>query len=410
MRVEVQTRVPPLQRCDIMRAPFGMHSPEGLAAVKAAAPLSGMPCMASPKGECRTTPTLRTYASADSFNDTLTTANSLTPYDSVMNTPMSEAGISINSIAGVQTSPRGSMPFVSHRDIPTTNTFEKSFDDWDNKSYNQYTIISEVGRGSFSKVKLAYDNNTDLATAIKVMDRAHATKTAEIEILRRMDHPNVVSLFEVIDDPAVDKVYMALEFVSEGPLGMIQCDGTLSIGATPDARIREILRDVAAGLEHVHAAGVVHRDLKPENLLVDRDGLVKLSDFNVSSQDPLSSSRSHGTIAFNPPEAGWCEDRKRMVDPYAVDLWALGVTLYTLRYGRLPFHANCYKGLMQLIGHSTPAFPALPGAEADLDALLPELLEKNPVLRATLPRVARCRFLKRGGDHGKPAALVAKRG
>lgn len=100
----------------------------------------------------------------------------------------------------------------------------------------------------------------------------------EIAIMKRLNHPNVVKLYEVINDPNEDRLFLVMEYMENGA---VQKDSR-NLESLPEAIVRKYLRDVLAGLEYLHTQRVIHRDLKPENLLVAQDGTVKISDFGVS--------------------------------------------------------------------------------------------------------------------------------
>ncbi|KAJ3064671.1 hypothetical protein HDU98_011943, partial [Podochytrium sp. JEL0797] len=231
----------------------------------------------------------------------------------------------------------------------------KSLDVHGSKLINQYTVIREIGRGVHGKVKMAVDGEDGSLWAIKILDKrakkrfqnrfafSHqqrppppnntnpsndATPSSpptvfdainhaqlqkvkrEIAILKKINHPNVVGLREVIDDPEAEKMYLVLEYMAGGELEWrnMDYDPAKPILTLFDAR--RILRDVISGLEYLHHNGIIHRDIKPANLLTtstttdDTHRCVKISDFGVSvfldRADPEAARRELGRTAGSP--------------------------------------------------------------------------------------------------------------
>eukprot|EP00760_Papus_ankaliazontas_P021791 PhM_4_TR18737/c7_g2_i1/m.65852/K07359/CAMKK2; calcium/calmodulin-dependent protein kinase kinase 2 len=151
-----------------------------------------------------------------------------------------------------------------------------------NKVINNYVVITEIGRGSYAKVKLAINTNDETPVAMKVL-RRHRKRVEhmeavrkEIEIMSKRQHPNIVALHAVIDDPNSEKVYMVLEYVPGGTLTDLVAERKESAVATAAATFdaatfRTRFLDVLHGLQYLHNHNVVHMDIKPENILVGED-------------------------------------------------------------------------------------------------------------------------------------------
>ncbi|KAI7893391.1 kinase-like domain-containing protein [Mucor mucedo] len=291
-------------------------------------------------------------------------------------------------------------------------------------------IIKEIGRGMHGKVKLAQDLDTGELVAIKIVDkqsrrrqlgysvlRAKSTGESpfseseqkirrEIAILKKCAHPHVVRLREVIDDPASRKIYLALEYMEGGEIIWRQDDES-NIPVLSMSEARDIFRDVVSGLDYLHYQGIIHRDIKPANLLLTRDRIVKISDFGVSyfnqhlaghveqydDEIDRELAETAGTPAFFAPEL--CSsvennhDEKHITK--AIDVWALGVTLYCLIYGQCPFTASTEFELFDIIPTLPLSFPTVEqiGFETphELMDLLSKLLTKDPDERITLDGV-----------------------
>lgn len=140
----------------------------------------------------------------------------------------------------------------------------------------------------------------------------------------------------------------------------------------------------------VHAQGIIHRDLKPDNCLITSDDVLKIVDFGVSEmfekQSDMATAKSAGSPAFMPPEL--CVAKHGQVSGRAADIWSMGVTLYCLRYGRIPFERSAMMELYQAIRcDETP----LDGEEDEVFAdLMRRLLEKDPEKRITMDQLRVC--------------------
>jgi [calcium/calmodulin-dependent protein kinase] kinase len=134
----------------------------------------------------------------------------------------------------------------------------------------------------------------------------------------------------------------------------------------------------------VHSQGVVHRDIKPDNLLLTEDDVLKIVDFGVSEMfqksDDMRTSKSAGSPAFLPPEL--CVAKHGDVSGKAADIWSMGVSLYCLRYGRIPFERDGVLGMYEAIKTEIPKLPA--DENPDFLDLMGMLLEKDPEKRITM--------------------------
>lgn len=137
----------------------------------------------------------------------------------------------------------------------------------------------------------------------------------------------------------------------------------------------------------MHSQGVVHRDIKPENLLLTDDDVLKIVDFGVSEmfQKPqdMRTAKSAGSPAFHPPEL--CVAKHGDVSGTAADIWSMGVSLYCLRYGRIPFERAAVLEMYEAIKTETPKYP--PDENPDFLDLMARLLEKDPEKRITMPEL-----------------------
>ena len=221
--------------------------------------------------------------------------------------------------------------------------------------------------------------------------------TREIAILRRLRHPNLVVLKDVL--ASKDKVYVVMEFVAGGEL----FDRVAAEGPLPEGEARRMFQQLADALAHCHSAGVFHRDLKPENVLLTRQGDVKLSDFGFghlsiskrggggggggvggdknSENDDFMLSTACGTPAFVAPEVL----ARKGYEGGPADVWSLGVTLAVMLSGRLPFDEPSLPRLFRRIAAADFSLPAwVPPGGADL---VSAILKPDPRDRPTLERI-----------------------
>jgi calcium/calmodulin-dependent protein kinase kinase 2 len=227
----------------------------------------------------------------------------------------------------------------------------------------------------------------------------------EIAIMKKLNHPNLVSLFEVLDDPEEDSLYMVLEMCKKGVVMKVG----LHEDADPydDEKIRCWFRDMILGIEYrmyteqpsyrgsllnsqVHAQGIIHRDLKPDNCLITEDDVLKIVDFGVSEMfdkdTDMNTDKNAGSPAFMPPEL--CVAKHGHVSGRAADIWSMGITLYCLRYGRIPFHRDGIFELYEAIRNDIPDLG--PDENTDFGDLMRRLLEKDPEKRIKMEELRVC--------------------
>ncbi|EMR10157.1 hypothetical protein PNEG_01431 [Pneumocystis murina B123] len=277
------------------------------------------------------------------------------------------------------------------------------------KVINKYEIIREIGRGVHGKVKLALDLSSNEYVALKIIERNSRKRLGrnetssqeqkirrEIAILKKCIHPHVVRLREVMDDPMSRKIYLVLEYMDGGEVIWRTSDDKPALTIW---QARSTFRDVVLGLEYLHYQGIIHRDIKPANLLWTKNHVVKISDFGVSysntcyglsaEENELELAKTAGTPAFFAPELCYCDPSKRCTITKAIDIWALGITLYCLLFGSCPFTADGEYELMNVIPTKPLEIPSTPPIGDKAKNLLKRLLEKDPNARITLEEIKR---------------------
>jgi len=221
----------------------------------------------------------------------------------------------------------------------------------------RYELKKVIGRGAFSVVKEGIRKASGKKYAIKCISKKLIDKKElsllerEIDIMKKLQHPNIIQLMEVIDTS--DTLYLVLEFASGGEL----FDAIVNKGSYSEADAAKIIRQILEAIQYVHKNGIAHRDLKPENLLLlqseNGDEIIKIADFGLSKdfgEEQLQTSC--GTPDYVAPEV-------LMGEPYdmAVDIWSIGVISYVLLCGFPPFYGETQKELFENIMSGTYDFP-----------------------------------------------------
>ncbi|XP_027354682.1 CBL-interacting serine/threonine-protein kinase 12-like isoform X6 [Abrus precatorius] len=259
----------------------------------------------------------------------------------------------------------------------------------------RFEIGKLLGHGTFAKVYYARNIKSGEGVAIKVIDKEKILKGGlvahikrEISILRRVRHPNIVQLFEVMATKT--KIYFVMEYVRGGELFNKVAKGRLKEEAA-----RKYFQQLISAVGFCHARGVYHRDLKPENLLLDENGNLKVSDFGLSAvsdqirQDGLFHTFC-GTPAYVAPEVL----ARKGYDGAKVDLWSCGVVLFVLMAGYLPFHDQNVMAMYKKIYRGEFRCPRW--FSPDLSRLLTRLLDTKPETRIAIPDIMENKWFKKG--------------
>jgi tRNA A-37 threonylcarbamoyl transferase component Bud32 len=240
-----------------------------------------------------------------------------------------------------------------------------------------YEIVRPLARGGMAMVYLVHQPALDRHVVLKRLElhtddpRLAQRFVQEARLAARLDHPNVVTLFDFFEDGGVP--YIAMEYVSGGSLRPL-------VGALRLAQVFEVAEGMLAALRHAEGHGISHRDLKPENVLLTGQGGIKIADFGIArAYNELtgrltSTGMALGTPAYMAPE----QARDQPVGPYT-DLYAVGVVAYELLAGRAPFQADTPVAVLWKHVHDTP--PALTQAPPAVREWVDWLLEKHPADR-----------------------------
>ena len=263
-----------------------------------------------------------------------------------------------------------------------------------------YEILGTIGEGHFAKVKLAWHVLTKGLVAIKVIQKTNQSLSSvkeqfrEVDSLRTVNHPNIVKLLEVIDTE--ETLFIVMEYVSGGDLKTyLEAKGRMTEGEA-----RGLFCQLVSALQHCHQRGVVHRDLKLGNLLLDANNNIKISDFGLSNQwHPGNELDTFcGSPAFMAPELF-------LGMPYTgpeVDVWSLGVVLYTMVTGSLPFGGQDFWELRQRVLSGQYHVPKY--LSTNITDLLERMLTLKPIDRGTLDDVGQHAWVNMGQEEPLPPA------
>ncbi|XP_039506057.1 MAP/microtubule affinity-regulating kinase 4 isoform X4 [Pimephales promelas] len=263
-----------------------------------------------------------------------------------------------------------------------------------------YRLLKTIGKGNFAKVKLARHILTGKEVAIKIIDKTQLNPTSlqklfrEVRIMKTLHHPNIVQLFEVIETEKT--LYLVMEYASGGEV----FDYLVSHGRMKEIEARAKFRQIVSAVHYCHQKNIVHRDLKAENLLLDADANIKIADFGFSNEFTLGNKLD--TFCGSPPYAAPELFQGKKYDGPEVDIWSLGVILYTLVSGSLPFDGQNLKELRERVLRGKYRVPFY--MSTDCEGILRRFLVLNPSKRCTLEQVMKDKWMNSGfeGDELKP--------
>ncbi|XP_043553428.1 MAP/microtubule affinity-regulating kinase 3a isoform X7 [Chiloscyllium plagiosum] len=257
-----------------------------------------------------------------------------------------------------------------------------------------YRLLKTIGKGNFAKVKLARHILTGREVAIKIIDKTQLNPTSlqklfrEVRIMKCLNHPNIVKLFEVIETEKT--LYLVMEYASGGEV----FDYLVAHGRMKEKEARAKFRQIVSAVQYCHQKQIVHRDLKAENLLLDADMNIKIADFGFSNEFTVGNKLD--TFCGSPPYAAPELFQGKKYDGPEVDVWSLGVILYTLVSGSLPFDGQNLKELRERVLRGKYRIPFY--MSTDCENLLKRFLVLNPSKRGTLEQIMKDRWINAGHD------------
>jgi [calcium/calmodulin-dependent protein kinase] kinase len=315
------------------------------------------------------------------------------------------------------------------------------------KYYNDYKVIKKLGEGSVCKVKLVEKNNVKYA--LKIVNKKHLLKmkkwipdengkmtittpldgiVKEISILKKVNHRNLVKLYEIMNDKKKGKLYLVLEYCENGDLmSYDEVHSKFSVNKNifkkylknkdnsneidvdklyySENQIRRFIRQIIRGLNYLHRIGIIHRDIKPNNILLDKNNECKIIDFNFSSildkhwVDNVGNKVDCNDY-FRPPEI--CdlnnEDNLKDYKGIPLDIWAIGITAFILSYKKFPFFSTNEDifDLYNKIHEAKLEIPNTPQRSSHFKYFLKKCLEKDPNKRITSEKILDLKWVNMG--------------
>ncbi|KYM95980.1 MAP/microtubule affinity-regulating kinase 3 [Cyphomyrmex costatus] len=264
----------------------------------------------------------------------------------------------------------------------------------------KYKLLKTIGKGNFAKVKLAKHVPTGKEVAIKIIDKTQLNPGSlqklfrEVRIMKMLDHPNIVKLFQVIETEKT--LYLVMEYASGGEV----FDYLVLHGRMKEKEARAKFRQIVSAVQYCHQKKIIHRDLKAENLLLDSEMNIKIADFGFSNE--FTPGNKLDTFCGSPPYAAPELFQGKKYDGPEVDVWSLGVILYTLVSGSLPFDGSTLRELRERVLRGKYRIPFY--MSTDCENLLKKFLVLNPTKRASLENIMKDKWMNLGyeDDELKP--------
>ncbi|MFV2119803.1 protein kinase domain-containing protein, partial [Streptomyces sp. Act-28] len=291
----------------------------------------------------------------------------------------------------------------------------------------RYQLRDLLGEGGMASVYLAYDSALDRQVAIKTLHTELGREQSfrerfrrEAQAVAKLQHTNIVSVFDtgedtvVFSDPSMGDggvmPYIVMEYVEGRPLGSVLEADIRQYGAMPADKALKVTADVLAALETSHEMGLVHRDIKPGNVMMTKRGVVKVMDFGIARamQSGVTSMTQTGMVVGTPQYLSPEQALGRGVDARS-DLYSVGIMLFQLLTGRLPFDADSPLAIAYAHVQEEPVPPSSFNRSITpaMDALVARALRKNPNERFPGAAAMRdeCLRVLSAGRTGAPAIV-----
>ncbi|XQE80806.1 protein kinase domain-containing protein [Streptomyces microflavus] len=286
----------------------------------------------------------------------------------------------------------------------------------------RYQLRDLLGEGGMASVYLAYDSALDRQVAIKTLHTELGREQSfrerfrrEAQAVAKLQHTNIVSVFDTGEDELGGALmpYIVMEYVEGQPLGSVLAADIQQYGAMPADKALKVTADVLAALETSHEMGLVHRDIKPGNVMMTKRGIVKVMDFGIARamQSGVTSMTQTGMVVGTPQYLSPEQALGRGVDARS-DLYSVGIMLFQLLTGRIPFDADSPLAIAYAHVQEEPVAPSSINRSVTpaMDALVARALKKNPNERfpsAAAMRDEIARVLNASGGRTGAPAIVA---
>ncbi|KAJ3177552.1 MAP/microtubule affinity-regulating kinase 4 [Gaertneriomyces sp. JEL0708] len=267
------------------------------------------------------------------------------------------------------------------------------------KSVGRWRLERSIGQGTYGKVRLGLDSTTGEKVAVKVIEKSQVQSQKqvsrlqrEIRFLRLLNHPHIVKVYDVVEHE--DSIYIVMEYASGGEL----FDYIVAHKRVKEKEARSFFRQVLSAVDYCHKNAVIHRDLKPENLLLDESKTIKIIDFGFGN-----NFSSNGLLDTSPFYAAPEMILGQKYEGPEVDMWSLGVILFALLCGHLPFDDDNMKVLYRKIAQGSYTCPDY--VNPDARHLISRLITVDPKRRATLDEVLQHKWVNEGYSAPPPNYL-----
>ncbi|KAI4897885.1 hypothetical protein NFI96_005014 [Prochilodus magdalenae] len=269
-----------------------------------------------------------------------------------------------------------------------------------------YTLGISLGEGSYAKVKSAYSELLKTNVAVKIINRNTAPQDfldkflpRELDILVALNHSNIVRTFEIFQ-VSQGKVYIVMELGVQGDL----LDLIKTRGALPEDFSRKLFRQLSLAIQFMHNLGIAHRDLKCENLLLDKDFNLKVSDFGFSRRLEYKDSKMVlsrtfcGSAAYAAPEVL----RGLPYDPKVYDVWSMGVVLFIMVCGSMPYDDSNIKKMLRIQMEHHVDFPRFTFIPMECKELIYRMLHPDVARRIEIHDIVEHPWLQGRSKASKP--------
>ncbi|KAM4678012.1 serine/threonine-protein kinase 32A [Discoglossus pictus] len=247
-------------------------------------------------------------------------------------------------------------------------------------NFNHFEILRAIGKGSFGKVCIVQKNDTKKMYAMKYMNKQKCVERNEVrnvfkelQIMQGLEHPFLVNLWYSFQDE--EDMFMVVDLLLGGDLRYhLQQNVRFT-----EASVKLFICELVLALDYLQSRDIIHRDIKPDNILLDEQGHVHITDFNIATLVNKGTKviTVAGTKPYMAPEMFY--PRGQISYTFSVDWWSLGVTAYELLRGRRPFHihsSTAASDIVHVFHTATVTYP--PAWSKDIVSLLHKLLDRNP--------------------------------
>ncbi|XP_019950666.1 serine/threonine-protein kinase SIK3 homolog isoform X1 [Paralichthys olivaceus] len=267
-----------------------------------------------------------------------------------------------------------------------------------------YEIERTIGKGNFAVVKLATHIITKAKVAIKIVDKTQLDDEnlkkifREVQIMKLLKHPHIIRLYQVMETERM--IYLVTEYASGGEI----FDHLVAHGRMAEKDARKKFKQIVAAVHFCHCRNIVHRDLKAENLLLDHNLNIKIADFGFSNL--FSRGQLLKTWCGSPPYAAPELFEGKEYDGPKVDIWSLGVVLYVLVCGALPFDGSTLQNLRARVLSGKFRIPFF--MSTDCEYLIRHMLVLEPSRRLTMEQICKNKWMRQGDPDPDFDRLIAE--